>query len=173
MKQILSAFARYNRGANAALAAILAAQPAAILEDEQGSFYKTIHATFAHIVGAEVGWLRRYPTFFPCKALEGKALVTADIEDTRRRMDSDVRELVSISGEADGLFVSFVDDIEEKRLSERFKYKNYRGDEIDRPLWAFIFHVLNHGTHHRGEISALLDRKGVKNDYSGFTNYTT
>ncbi len=171
MRELFSAFARYNRSANQALAAVIAGQSESILREDQGSFYKSIFGTFEHIVGAEVSWLRRYPTFFPGTILEGKSLIVADIEATKARMTSNVKELLAVSSEADELLVAFADSVTDAQLASRVKYKTYKGDELERDFWALLFHVCNHGTHHRGEISALLDRKGIKNDYSGFTNY--
>ena len=62
-------------------------------------------------------------------------------------------------------------ELQEDQLGRRFVYKNYKGEELEREYWAMIVHILNHATHHRGEISALLDRRGVANDFSGFTTY--
>lgn len=171
MKDLLSVFAAYNQAANAALATILAGQDEAVLREDQGSFYKSVIGTFEHVVGAEVSWLKRYPTFFPGTVLEGKALVVADIEATKARMSSSVKELLAVAKEADALLVSFIGGVTEQQLGARVKYKTYKGDELERTFGHLLMHILNHGTHHRGEISALLDRKGIKNDYSGFSNY--
>ena len=171
MKKVLSTFARYNRSANAALAAVISSQPEALLREDQGSFYKSVFGTFEHVVGAEVSWLKRYPTFFPGTVLEGKPLVVADLEATKTRIASSVKDLLAVSAEADELLVTFVDSVTDAQLAARVKYKTYRGDELERDFWGLLFHICNHGTHHRGEISALLDRKGIKNDYSGFSNY--
>lgn len=171
MKEILSAFARYNRSANAALAAVLAEQPESLLREDQGSFFKSIYATMEHLVGAEVSWLRRYPAYVPGSLLEGKPLVVAELEATKARMAGGIKELLAISAEADELLVAFVDSLTEAQLTKRVSYKTFKGEELERTFWNLLFHICNHGTHHRGEVSALLDRKGVKNDYSGFNTY--
>ena len=171
MKDALQTFARYNRSANAALTAILGAQDEGALREDQGSFFKTVVATFEHLVGAEISWLKRYAGFFPGSLLDGKSLVVADMEATKARMASGVKELIAISAEIDEVLVAFVDAVTEAQLNTKVKYKNIRGEEFERTFWILLFHLLNHGTHHRGEISVLLDRKGIKNDYSGFYNY--
>ena len=38
--------------------------------------------------------------------------------------------------------------------------------EVKKSRYHLIMHELNHNTHHRGEISALLDQMGYSNDYS-------
>jgi uncharacterized damage-inducible protein DinB len=70
------------------------------------------------------------------------------------------------------ILVPFAGELDEASLGTRVTFKNFKGEELERPYWNLVFHILNHGTHHRGEISALLDRKGVANDFSGFNLYT-
>lgn len=171
MNEILVACARYNKAVNAALSAILLDLPDSVLDEDQGTFFKTIRAAFEHLVGAEINWLKRYPGYFPSKALAGKALLAEDADATKARLGKGIKELVAACAEADDLFVAFAEELDEAKLATRVKYKTYRGDELERSFWNLVFHVFNHGTHHRGEISALLDRKGIKNDYSGFNNY--
>ncbi|HUX36816.1 MAG TPA: DinB family protein [Rectinemataceae bacterium] len=173
MKELLTAIAAYNKGANAALSAILVAQPESLLREDQGSFYKSVFGTFEHLVASEVSLLKRYATYVPGSSLGAKKLVVDDIEDTKSRIAKGVKEAAAVAAEADALLLAFVGEVDEAQLAARVKYKTYKGEEIERYFWSLLFHIFNHGTHHRGEISALLDRVGVKNDYSGFNNYTS
>jgi uncharacterized damage-inducible protein DinB len=172
MKDLLIAFAAYNRDANAALRAILGKTPASVLGEDQGVYYKTILGTFEHVVGAEVNWLKRFGGYFEYPSLAKSPLIAADIAETKRRIAADSAALFAVSAEADELFVAFASELKESQFGVRVGYKNAKGEEVERVYWNCIFHILNHGTHHRGEISALLDRKGVENDVSGFNKYT-
>jgi uncharacterized damage-inducible protein DinB len=35
-------------------------------------------------------------------------------------------------------------------------YKDMKGNPYSRPLWQLVLHVVNHGTHHRGQVSGFL-----------------
>jgi uncharacterized damage-inducible protein DinB len=39
-------------------------------------------------------------------------------------------------------------------------YKNMRGVPYTKPVWQIVLHVVNHGTHHRGQISGFLRAMG-------------
>jgi uncharacterized damage-inducible protein DinB len=39
-------------------------------------------------------------------------------------------------------------------------YKDTQGNGYQRPLWQLILHVVNHGTHHRGQVSGFLRSMG-------------
>ncbi|HUI80049.1 MAG TPA: DinB family protein [Bryobacteraceae bacterium] len=39
-------------------------------------------------------------------------------------------------------------------------YKDTQGNAFQRPLWQLILHVVNHGTHHRGQVSGFLRAMG-------------
>lgn len=39
-------------------------------------------------------------------------------------------------------------------------YKDTQGNSFNRPLWQLILHVVNHGSHHRGQVSGFLRAMG-------------
>ena len=39
-------------------------------------------------------------------------------------------------------------------------YKDTKGNSYSQPLWQIILHVVNHGTHHRGQVSGFLRALG-------------
>jgi uncharacterized damage-inducible protein DinB len=39
-------------------------------------------------------------------------------------------------------------------------YNDMRGNPWSQPLWQLILHVVNHGTHHRGQVSGFLRSLG-------------
>jgi uncharacterized damage-inducible protein DinB len=39
-------------------------------------------------------------------------------------------------------------------------YKDTRGNAYRQPLWQLILHVVNHGSHHRGQVSGFLRALG-------------
>lgn len=43
---------------------------------------------------------------------------------------------------------------------ESVTYKDTQGNTFSRPLWQLILHVVNHGTHHRGQVSGFLRAMG-------------
>ena len=40
-------------------------------------------------------------------------------------------------------------------------YTSLAGLSFQTPLWQIVLHVVNHGTHHRGQVSGFLRRMGV------------
>jgi uncharacterized damage-inducible protein DinB len=171
MKEILVPMAEYNGKANAAMRELLAKVPEALLKADQKVYYKSMLGTFHHIVMAELSWLRRYRGFFSYPALDGSALLARDAEELKAESGESLAACARLSAEVDALFVSFAKGLDEADLLKRVSYTNMMGERLERTYWQTVFHVLNHGTHHRGEISAVLDQNGIANDLSGFTKY--
>jgi len=172
MKEILVAFAAYNRDANRAFVTLLTTLDEGVLRAECGAYYKSLLGTLEHIAQSELGWLRRFKGYFTYKSLEASPLLALTPESLAEKIKGGPAALYPVLAELDGLLVSFAGELVEATLGIRVKYKNYKGEELERPYWNLVFHILNHGTHHRGEISALLDQGGVANDFSGFNLYT-
>ena len=39
-------------------------------------------------------------------------------------------------------------------------YMNLKGDAFQSPIWQVVLHVVNHGTHHRGQVAGFLRSMG-------------
>ncbi|MEO1383956.1 MAG: DinB family protein [Bacteroidota bacterium] len=53
-------------------------------------------------------------------------------------------------------------------LTHSFRYKNTKGNTFENSFSQVLFHIVNHGTHHRGQINLLLKREDLPtlvNDY--------
>jgi uncharacterized damage-inducible protein DinB len=48
----------------------------------------------------------------------------------------------------------------EARLLGRIEYRRMQGDTVVLPFAATLAHVFNHGTHHRGQVTAALTAMG-------------
>jgi uncharacterized damage-inducible protein DinB len=48
---------------------------------------------------------------------------------------------------------------EESALSN-IAYTDMKGNKWSQPLWELVLHVVNHGTHHRGQVSGFLRALG-------------
>jgi len=42
----------------------------------------------------------------------------------------------------------------------RIPYRDLKGNPWEQPLWQILLHVVNHGTHHRGQASGFLRAMG-------------
>ena len=43
---------------------------------------------------------------------------------------------------------------------EKISYKDLKGNPWETPLWQIVLHVVNHASHHRGQVSAMLRAMG-------------
>jgi len=171
MKQVLQRMAEYNAKAMDAMLEVLEKAPPGLRGKDVGVYFKSVDGIVEHMAWALVLWLKRYSGFgtYPC--LAESALVTKPLDVIRDEMKGDRVKTVACLREASALVGRFIDDLPEPEFERRVKYQTTDGQPFERTLWHTIMQVLNHGTHHRGEISAILDMHGVSNDYNGFTTY--
>lgn len=45
-------------------------------------------------------------------------------------------------------------------IRAKISYKDLKGNSHETPLWQIVLHVVNHGTHHRGQVSGFLRALG-------------
>ena len=58
-----------------------------------------------------------------------------------------------------------MNEIVKNQMDTVLKYKNLKGESLEKEFWKTLLHWFNHQTHHRGQISVLLDLVGVDHDY--------
>ena len=144
-----SVLARYNVWATKRL--LKACEP---LTDEAyrrdvGLFFKSIHGTLNHLlVGEHLLW---YPRF--AKGVSPKLTLDMEAEPDRDRLAQALR-----GGAANWL--PLIESWSVERFEGKLAYTTMRGQDVALPFAATLAHVFNHGTHHRGQITAALTMLG-------------
>ena len=141
--------ARYNVWATARLLGAVGALPDADYRRDVGLFFKSIHGTLNHLlVGEHLLWFIRFA--------EGRSptvALDAEVEPDRARLDARLREGAARWAP---LIATFPTD----RWSGTLDYTTMRGTAASLPFAATLAHVFNHGTHHRGQLTAALTGLG-------------
>ena len=149
LRQHLQLMARYNRWATIQLYGHLDLLPESDYRRDVGLFFKSVHGTLDHLLlGEHELWWRRFAEgASPCKALD------AAVEPDRQRL----RERLLESALA---WLPLLEVWPDERLDGKLDYHRTDGQPMSLPFAATLLHVFNHGTHHRGQITAALTAMG-------------
>jgi uncharacterized damage-inducible protein DinB len=137
--------ARYNAWATRKLCEHVGALPDADYRRDAGLFFKSVHGTLNHLlVGEHMLWFRRF-----AEGISPKVALNEEVEPDRVRL----RERL-IEGSL--RWQSLVESWDESRLDGTLDYTSTQGVTMSLPFAATLAHVFNHGTHHRGQITAAI-----------------
>ncbi|MBV9769977.1 MAG: DinB family protein [Bryobacterales bacterium] len=103
---------------------------------------KTVLDTLVHIYAADRIWLTR---------------VMAEPRATF--VDPEDRDLSLLQIEWPALHARWkfwLRDFRDEDVLRVISYKDTKGRAYSQPIWQILLHVVNHGTHHRGQISGFL-----------------
>jgi uncharacterized damage-inducible protein DinB len=141
--------ARYNLWATRRLYASVDALTEADYRRDAGLFFRSVHGTLNHLlVGEHALW---YPRF--AEGVSNKLALDAELEPDRARL----RERLIEGAQR---WAPLIASTPAERLDGKLAYTSSRGVAHALPFAATLVHVFNHGTHHRGQISAALTAMG-------------
>ena len=110
---------------------------------------------------------RLYYERISCPDLSGLSHSYMDYKTERGKLNfPDFSELQKAIETLDNAFVEMVASLSDEDLSRTVTFTTTRGT-AEYALCIFIMQYANHGTHHRGQISQILDEMGVENNFSG------
>lgn len=136
----------YDRWANERILAAAAALPPEALHQPLASGHDTLIGTLWHIVGAAETWRVRAETG----------------QDPVEPTDQEPPDLAVLAARARAeaaAMRAFLETLPEPQLAEPMRYTT-GGVVRERPRWLVLVHLVNHGTHHRGELAAALTALG-------------
>lgn len=145
MLEILQYQVRYAAWANARILAAAGELSAGELERDFGTADKSVSGTLAHIYRAERVWLGRIKD------------VPTEFQVAGDDAFSALRENWPL------LSQQWVDWCGELRAEEPvlpLTYKDLKQNTWTQPLWKIVLHVVNHSTHHRGQVAGFLRALG-------------
>lgn len=141
--------ARYNLWATRRLLAAVQPVPEADYRRDVGLFFRSIHGTLNHLlVGEHLLWFVRF-----AEGGSPRVALDAEVECDRARLADRLRE-----GAA--RWEPLIAGLAPERWSGLLSYTTMRGTPASLPFAATLAHVFNHGTHHRGQITAALTALG-------------
>ncbi|HTC36845.1 MAG TPA: DinB family protein [Bryobacteraceae bacterium] len=107
---------------------------------------KSVLDTLVHVFAADRVWLSR--------VLAEPRATFVDPED---------RDLTVLQSEWPALqqrWKLWLRDFGDGDVARQIFYHDTRGNPYTTPVWQIVLHVVNHGTHHRGQVSGFLRTMG-------------
>ncbi len=123
---------------------------ASLSADEQTRDFKTsddsVLGTLAHVFAGDRVWLSRVKGETP-----GPFITPED-----RRLEVLQNDWPALHQR----WKLFVEPLSDQDLLAVISYKDTKGNPYQTPLWQILLHLVNHGTHHRGQVSGFLRALG-------------
>ena len=145
--------ARYNAWQNDQMLASMSELSEDDLHEDQGAFFGSILKTASHLHWGDWLWIARFdggdpPNVDPKQNTEQFANFS-EFSNARSAMDQRISD--------------WANSVQQTSLdSELTLFAYSAGREVTKPMSMLVPHFFNHQTHHRGQIHAMLTRKGVK-----------
>jgi len=136
----------YSSWATRRLLDAAAALSAAELRRDFGTADKSLLGTLTHVFGADRIWLARIQGGPPEAFTFPPAFDLGEL----------AREWTSLGERWKEWAGGMTDDGVERELA----YRDIKGNAWVSPIWQIVLHVVNHGTHHRGQAAGFLRAMG-------------
>lgn len=140
---------RYNRWANSRFFEAVCGLTRDAFVKDLGSSYPSVRDTLTHIVWAEWLWLQRWKGTSPQTVFQATDF---PLSDTLRARWLEIEVEQS----------AFLEAVTAERLLSIVRYVNLQGQTWEYPLWRQMYHVVNHSTYHRGQITTMLRQLGAR-----------
>ncbi len=141
--------ARYNLWATRKLFEHVDALPEDDYRRDAGLFFKSVHRTLNHLLIAEhLVWFPRF-----ADGVSNRIALDAEVEPDRVRLRHRLLEGAQ-------RWQPLIAACDEARFDSTLSYTTTLGVAQSMPFAATLAHVFNHGTHHRGQITAAVTAMG-------------
>ena len=141
--------ARYHVWATRKLFEHVDVLPEADYRRDGGLFFKSVHGTLNHLLVAEHAvWFPRF-----AEGVSNRVALDTELEADRVRLCKRLLEAVP-------RWLPLIASTDATRFDATLDYTTTRGIPQSLPFAATLGHVFNHGTHHRGQITAAISAMG-------------
>ena len=162
-------YAKYNQMGNKEVYNILSAMSNEEREIDRGNYFGSLSGLLRHIMGATTFFLGMYKGAVADGAAQ-KAISALD--DVSFPVEGELsetqwKELGSALEVIDSSYINMAQALTKEDFSRPVKIDWYGGNPESVPLSFMLSQLVLHNTHHRGQISQILDALKIDNDYSG------
>jgi uncharacterized damage-inducible protein DinB len=144
---------RYNAEMNRRLYAAAARLDDAGRKRDRGAFFGSIHATLNHLLWGDRTWMSRF---------DGWEKPGGGIRDGLSLHD-DFAGLAAARVETDARLIGWAERLDPAWLEGDLTwFSGATQREVSRPRAVLVSHMINHQTHHRGQVHAMLTAAGER-----------
>jgi len=118
---------------------------------DRGAFFKSIHGTLVHLLWGDQTWMSRFDDW-PKPPLGAKDS-SSMIDDFDQLSEQRVRADKGMQDWAGHVTLEWLDE-------DPIWFSDVLQREMRTPRWFLVAHLLNHQTHHRGQVHAMLTACG-------------
>ena len=149
MKNYFMTLARYNLWVTRKLYEHVDALSDDEYRRDAGLFFKSVHGTLNHLlVGEHLVWFPRF-----AEGVSNRRALNEEAEADRVRL----RERLVDGAQR---WMPFIESLDATRFDGTLDYVTTKGVPTSLPFAMALGHVFNHGTHHRGQITAAITAMG-------------
>ena len=164
-------YAKYNQTGNKTIYDILNTMSNEERETDRGAYYGSLSGMVRHVLGGTVYFLNLFKDTLKNNANALKAvsaLENISLPGEKEQLsESRWKELGVTLETVDAAYVNMTEALTGADASLPVKIDWYGGNPGSVPLSFMLSQLLVHNTHHRGQISQILDSLKIDNDYSG------
>ena len=102
--------------------------------------------TLVHIFAADRVWIGRLKQTPPAQFVS--------------ESDHDFAALLEKWQAVSAAWQEWAAELTDQSAQEIFTYRDLKGNSWSQPVWQIVLHVVNHGTHHRGQVSGFIRSLG-------------
>ena len=107
---------------------------------------RSVVETLAHVFAADRVWLGRVQGTPPASFIEDRDRELTVLNQEWPAIQQGWKQLLSGMSDQD--------------IQKVIEFKDLKGNPYQQSLWKIVLHLVNHGTHHRGQVSGFLRALG-------------
>lgn len=132
-----------------------------LVSQDLGAFFGSVLGTLNHIMVADIIWLKRFATH-PANFRSIEFL--SNIENPKSLdalLFSDLQLLQKERKHLDQAIIALTEEATEADYNQTLTYSSLKGAPARKKFGFVMCHFFNHQTHHRGQITTLLNQNGI------------
>ncbi len=146
-KDVLLTHIDYTRWASGRLTEAAAKLSPEELTRDFGTADKHVLGTLVHVFAADRIWMARIAGSVPARFIDLERDMHLSV------LQNDWPPLLD-------QWTAWISGLSDAAIAANIAYKDIKGNAYETPAWQIILHVVNHGTHHRGQVSGFLRAMG-------------
>ncbi len=146
-KEVLRLHLDYTRWATNRLLDAAAKLTPEELTRDFGTADKSVLGTLVHVFAGDRVWIGRIHGNPPSKFVDPERDMQLSVLQT---------EWPAVLDQ----WTAWLSSVEDAGIAAKISYKDLKGNAYQTEAWKIVLHVVNHGTHHRGQVAGFLRAMG-------------